>query len=109
MFHFLPGGNIMKKILIIMILATIFIPISQTGASMGNKDMAYESKSQIMTKQVSDDILSRVSFNAPEKVKKEERAEKSTFKMQKSAKKRISSERKDRLVGLLLLAYGGQR
>ena len=103
----------MKKILIIMILvATIFIPISQTGASMRGEDVIYESKakeSQIVTKQVSDNILNSLSMTVPEKVKKEEITNKSTFNIQKSPKKKISSERKERLAGLLLLAYGGQR
>lgn len=102
----------MKKILIIMILATIFIPISQTGASMRDKDAMYESKakkSHITTKMVHDNTLNSASLTVPDKVKKEENTNKSILNSHKSAKKRISSERKDRLVGLLLLAYGGQK
>jgi len=102
----------MKKILVIMILAITFIPISQTGASMRDKDVRYNSQakeSHIMANMVQDNTLKDVLKTAPNKVKRDEKAKKCTLNRQKPIKKRISSERKDRLVGLLILAYGGQK
>ncbi len=102
----------MKKILFIMILATTFIPITQTGASLRDMDVSDKFKAkeaQTITKQVPGNLLKCESQPAPEKIKSEERAKKSIINRQKLTKKKISSERRDRLFGLLLLAHGGQR
>ena len=103
----------MKKILFIMILATIFIPISQTGASMGDmKDVSYKlkaNKAQIIVKQESNNELNSKSLLTSEKIKKKARISKASLRKKRITKKRISEERRDRLFGLLLLAHGGQR
>jgi hypothetical protein len=98
----------MKKLLFIMILASIFIPVTQTGASNKEMNMQFKPKAvevQSMIKQDSNglDELNREKLLQAKKLKREARNE------ARLSKKKISSERRDRLFGLLLLAHGGQR
>ena len=102
----------MKKILFIIILATTFIPGSQTGASMGDTNVSNKFKtneSQTMVKQVSVNEVENEAQMIPGKIKKEERTDKISIRRHRLGTKSISSEKRDRLFGLLLLAHGGQR
>ena len=101
----------MKKILFIMILATTFIPGPQTGASIGEMNGPNEVKAQIMVDHVSNYILDNETKLTPGKIIKEEKTKKSHISRQRivKVKENMSSEKRDRLFGLLLLAHGGQR
>jgi len=102
----------MKKILFIMILATTFIPVPQTGASMGDINISDELKAketQTIVKQVSDSVLDNKAQLIPGKIIKEESTRKSYISRQRLAKKSKPGDKRDRLFGLLLLAHGGQR
>ena len=104
----------MKKLLFIMILATIFIPVTQTGASNKEMNMQYKPKAvevQSIIKQDSNglDAVNSEKLLQAKKLKMEERIKKISRMKTRLSKKRISSERRDRLFGLLLLAHGGQR
>lgn len=104
----------MKKILFIMILATIFIPISQTGASMGEMDVQNKLKTyeaQTMAKHTSKgiDILNSDKLLQSKRLKREARIRRITQNRARLTNKKFSSEGKDRLLGLLILAHGGQR
>jgi hypothetical protein len=104
----------MKKLLFIMILATIFIPVTQTGASNKEMNMQYKPKAvevQSIVKQDSNglDAVNSEKLLQAKKLKSEERIKKISRMKTRLSKKRISSERRDRLFGLLLLAHGGQR
>ena len=90
----------MKKILFILILATVFIPVSQTGASLediNKQDKQITEKVQTVQKQVSNSV-DLLKSETPVKIKKV-----------KSLKNKLPSNKRDRLFGLMLLAYGGQR
>jgi hypothetical protein len=100
----------MKKILFIMILATTLIPISQTVASDGNRNISYKAKDvQTVSRQEPDNVLNSESSLMPEKTNREPENKNISRSKTRLKKDRISSEKKDRLFGLLLLAYGGQR
>ena len=101
----------MKKILFIMILATTFIPVPQTGASIGEMNGSNKAKvkeAQIMVEKAPDNISVNESNLMHGKIK-EEKTKISNNSRQKLVKKSMSSEKRDRLFGLLLLAHGGQR
>lgn len=111
MYHVSQRGSIMKKILIIMILATTFIPMSRTGISLGEMNLQNKQKAkeiQTVVKHESKEI--RTATHKKLFQSKIQRKEARIGKIsQNNAKLKIPSEKKDRLFGLLLLAYGGQR
>ena len=112
MYHILTGGDIMKKILFIMILATIlFIPISQTGASLGEMNVSHNQKEQTMKNQTSKgiDVLDSEKLLESKRLKRKAKIRKIHQNRARLTSKKISIERRDRLVGLLLLAHGSQR
>lgn len=100
----------MKKILFIMILATTFIPVPQTGASIG--EMNGSNKAKVKEAQMVEKAPDNISVNESNLMHgkiKEEKTKISNNSRQKLVKKSMSSEKRDRLFGLLLLAHGGQR
>ncbi|MBN2418554.1 MAG: hypothetical protein JXL81_04165 [Deltaproteobacteria bacterium] len=102
----------MKKILFIMILATTFIPVPQTGASIDETDILNKVKAnevQTVVKHVSDNVLDNDVQLISSEIKRDKRVNKNNIKKQRLVKKSISIEKRDRLFGLLLLAHGGQR
>ena len=104
----------MKKIMFIMILATTFIPLPQISASNKGMNDQYRLKTnvpQIMVKQASDklDLLSDETQLQPVKIRREARIKNTSWHKERLAKKKISSSKRDRLFGLLLLAYGIRR
>ena len=96
-----------------MILATTFIPTARTGASSDEIDVQNKQKSnvQIMEKQASNgvEMLDHENLTQSKILKKDAGMKETSRKKADLKKKRISSEKRDRLFGLLLLAYGGQK
>lgn len=90
----------MKKILFILILATVLIPVSQMGASLednNKQDKQITEKVQIVQKQVSNSV-DLLKNETPVKIKRV-----------KSLENKLPSDKRERLFGLMILAYGGQR
>lgn len=104
----------MKKLLFTMILATIFIPVTQTGAYNKEMNTQYKPKAVEVQSTVKQDTNGFDTVNSEKllqakKLKREAKIKNISRIKARLSKKRISSERRDRLFGLLLLAHGGQR
>ena len=104
----------MKKILFIMILATTFIPVTQIGATNKGMDERYKVKttdSQISLNPVSE-LLDVENINnqlPPDKIKTEHRIKRTHRAKELLPRKSITGRKKDRLFGILLLAYGSKQ
>ena len=104
----------MKKILFIVILATTFIPITQIGASNSGMDNRYkvqtlDSKISINTNSDIIDVSNIKNQLQPEKIKVEPTIKKARMTNENISGKSFSGKKKDRLFGILLLAYGGKK
>ena len=101
----------MKKLLFIMILATTFLPISQTGAEMNVQDKQKANEVKAEKKQTSKgiDALNSEKPLQSIKLKKEVNINKKSQNRARLTNKKIANQRKDRLFALLLLAHGSQR
>ena len=90
----------MKKILFIMILATIFIPISQTGASLGEMNVSHNQKEQTIKNQTSKgiDVLDSEKLLESKRLKRKARIRKIHQNRARLTDKKLSIERRDRLV-----------
>ena len=104
----------MKKILFIMILATTFIPVMQIGASSSGMNKGY--KVQTLDSQISlnansenIDVSDIKNQFQPEKIKAERGINKIRRTKELIPRKSFSGKKKDRLLGIFLLAYGGKR
>ena len=104
----------MKKLLFIMIMATTLITVTPIGAS--NQGMNERYKVKTMDSQISlstaldvQNISNVENRFQPEKIKLEKRIRKIDRTQKRIARKGISANKKDRLFGILLLAYGGKR
>ncbi len=104
----------MKKIMFIMMMAVTFIPITHIAASNG--EISSEFKSDIVNSfaveqndyEQSETGLTNSTQDA-QKIKRLNRVREISGLRKKMAERKISDEKRDRLLGLLLLAHGGRR
>ena len=104
----------MKKILFIMILATTFIPVTPIGASNRGMNDTYKVKnidSQISHNATSElqDISNIEDQLVQKKIQVENRIDRTKEIKEMANRKSVASKKRDRLFGILLLAYGGKR
>lgn len=105
----------MKKTLFIMILAAILIPVTPIGASNSGMNTEISRPDTVDTQMRSNPASEMPNLSGIEKqVQSEKNKVKNSVKRSYRTKKvlsrkSISGNKRDRLFGILLLAYGGRR